>query len=36
MALLRRDEGRIEPRRRPGYVSSDTFDPLPQAGAAAV
>ena len=28
MALLRREAGTIMPRRRPGYLSSDLFDPL--------
>ncbi|MEX2113474.1 MAG: class I SAM-dependent methyltransferase [Pirellulales bacterium] len=30
MALLRREPGKVEPRRRPGYISSDTFDPVAQ------
>jgi SAM-dependent methyltransferase len=36
MALLRREEGEFEPRRRPGYISSDVFDPVTQRTPAAV
>ncbi len=35
MALLRRETGKVQPRRRPRYVASDVFDPLAQHVAAA-